>query len=98
METELVIIIALIILSVISLIISYIQKGLIGVSLSSIALVTFISILIESCIPPTPSAIDVYRNNTELKVTYEICNGDTLSCDSTIVFKNNIVKKITRYE
>lgn len=34
-----------------------------------------------------PRAIDVYRNDTELKVTYEICNGDTLSCDSTVVFK-----------
>lgn len=93
METKIIVIIVLIILSVISLIISYIQKSLIGVSLSSIALVTFISILIESRIPPTPSAIDVYRNNTELKVTYEICNGDTLSCDSTVVFKDNIIKK-----
>lgn len=37
-----------------------------------------------------PRAIDVYRNNTELKVTYEICKGDTLSCDSTVVFKKMI--------
>ena len=41
--------------------------------------------------PPTPSAIDVYRNDTELKVTYEICNGDTLSCDSTVVFKQKTI-------
>lgn len=93
METKIVVIIALIILSILSLLISYIKENLMGVSLSSIALVTFINMLIESCIPPTPSAIDVYRNNTELKVTYEICNGDTLSCDSTVVFKDNIIKK-----
>lgn len=93
MENEIIVIIILVILSVLSLIISYGKECLIGVSLSSIALVTFINILIESCIPPTPSAIDVYRNNTELKVTYEICNGDTLSCDSTVVFKDNIIKK-----
>lgn len=93
METEILVIVILVILSALSLLISYSKECLLGVSLSSITLVTFINILIESCIPPTPSAIDVYRNNTELKVTYEICNGDTLSCDSTIVFKDNIVKK-----
>lgn len=92
MENEIIVIIALIILSVISLLISYIQENLMGVSLSSIAFVSFINIFIEFRIPPTPSAIDVYRNNTELKITYEICNGDTLSCDSTVVFKDNIVK------
>lgn len=32
-------------------------------------------------------ALDVYRNNTELKVKYEVINNDTISCDSIVVFK-----------
>lgn len=91
METEILIIAALIILSIMSLIIAYILENTLFVSLSSIALVTFINIFIELLTPPTPSAIDVYRNDTELKVTYEICNGDTLSCDSTVVFKQKTI-------
>lgn len=36
----------------------------------------------------TPSAIDVYRNNTELKIQHVIENNDTIQSDTTIVFKN----------
>jgi preprotein translocase subunit SecF len=36
----------------------------------------------------TPSAIDVYRNKTELKVKYVIENNDTIQSDTTVVFKN----------
>lgn len=93
METEIIIIITLIVLSIISLFIAYSLDNTLFVSLSSIALVSFINVLFKLLTPPTPSAIDVYRNNTELKVTYEICNGDTLSCDSTVIFKDNIIKK-----
>lgn len=32
-------------------------------------------------------ALEVYRNNTELKITYEIVNNDTINCDSIVVFK-----------
>lgn len=32
-------------------------------------------------------ALEVYRNNTELKIKYEIINNDTISCDSVVVFK-----------
>ena len=35
----------------------------------------------------TPSAIDVYRNKTELKVKYVIENNDTIQSDTTVVFK-----------
>ena len=91
METEILIIAVLIILAVLSLIIAYMLENTLFVSLSSIALVTFINIFIELLTPPVPSAIDVYRNDTELKVTYEICNGDTLSCDSTVVFKQKTI-------
>ena len=40
----------------------------------------------------TPKAIDVYRNNTELKIQHIIENNDTIQSDTTIVFKNNIFK------
>ena len=36
----------------------------------------------------TPSAIDVYRNNTELKIQHIIENTDTIQSDTTVVFKN----------
>lgn len=32
--------------------------------------------------------LDVYRNKTELQITYKIINNDTISCDSIVVFKN----------
>lgn len=35
-----------------------------------------------------PDAIDVYRNKTELQVTYKIKGIDTLSRDTVVVFKN----------
>lgn len=38
----------------------------------------------------TPNAIDVYRNNTELKIQHVIENNDTIQSDTTVVFKNHI--------
>lgn len=32
-------------------------------------------------------ALEVYRNNTELKIKYEIINNDTINCDSVVIFK-----------
>ena len=32
--------------------------------------------------------LDVYRNKTELQITYKIVNNDTISCDSIVIFKN----------
>lgn len=32
--------------------------------------------------------IDVYRGKTELQVKYVIINNDTISCDSTVVWKH----------
>lgn len=37
-----------------------------------------------------PKAIDVYRGKTELKLEYTIVDKDTVSVDSTVVFKQNI--------
>ena len=37
---------------------------------------------------PQPDAIDVYRNKTELQITYKIKGIDTLSRDTVVVFKN----------
>lgn len=40
-----------------------------------------------------PSAMDVYRGNVELDITYKTNNrGDTISCDSVAVFKKDIPK------
>jgi hypothetical protein len=36
---------------------------------------------------PIPSAIDVYRGKTDLEIQYTIKNNDTISCDTTVVFK-----------
>ena len=40
--------------------------------------------------PKEPEAIDVYRDRVELKVKHFIENGDTISCDSTVVWKEYI--------
>lgn len=37
--------------------------------------------------PKEPEAIDVYRDRVELKVKHVIENGDTILCDTTIVWK-----------
>ena len=33
--------------------------------------------------------LDVYRNKTELQITYKIINNDTVKCDSIVIYKNN---------
>ena len=52
--------------------------------LSAIIIAIPIVIIVDK---KTPDAIDVYRNNTELKIQHVIENGDTISCDTTIVWK-----------
>lgn len=39
-----------------------------------------------------PQAIDVYRGNTELQVTYKVQGNDTINIDSTVVFNNKKLK------
>lgn len=34
-----------------------------------------------------PKAIDVYRGKTDIEIQYTIRNNDTISCDTTVVFK-----------
>jgi hypothetical protein len=38
----------------------------------------------------TPKAIDVYRNNTHMSITYTIENVDTIKSDTTVVFNKNV--------
>lgn len=37
--------------------------------------------------PKEPEAIDVYRDRVELKIKHVIENGDTISSDTTVVWK-----------
>lgn len=39
--------------------------------------------------PKEPEAIDVYRDKVELKIKHVIENGDTISCDTTLVWKEH---------
>lgn len=75
---------------IVILIESYLINSTFLASISSVWLTVSILIILSSLEDNYPQAIDVYRNDTELKVTYEICKGDTLSCDSTVVFKKMI--------
>ena len=34
-----------------------------------------------------PKAIDVYRGKTDIEIQYTIRNNDTISCDTTVIFK-----------
>ncbi len=40
----------------------------------------------------TPTALDVYRGNTTLRVDYSIIGGDTIPGDTTVMFKSQIIK------
>lgn len=44
--------------------------------------------LLHGIDPNEPTALDVYKNKTELKVKYEVVNNDTIITDSVVVFKN----------
>ena len=55
--------------------------------LSAVIMAIPVAIIIDK---KTPSAIDVYRNNTELKIQHVIENNDTIQSDTTVVFKNHI--------
>ena len=34
-----------------------------------------------------PKAIDVYRGKTDIEIQYTIRHNDTISCDTTVIFK-----------
>ena len=34
-----------------------------------------------------PTAIDVYRGKTDIEIQHTIVNDDTVSCDTTVIFK-----------
>ena len=59
--------------------------GVMSGLLSAIIIAIPIAIIVDKT---TPDAIDVYRNDTELKIQYVIENNDTIQSDTTIVFKN----------
>lgn len=40
----------------------------------------------------TPTALDVYRGNTTLRVDYSIIGGDTIQGDTTVMYKSQIIK------
>lgn len=61
--------------------------GVMSGFLSSVIIAIPVAIMVDKT---TPSAIDVYRNNTELKIQHIIENNDTIQSDTTIVFKNHI--------
>ena len=54
-----------------------------GLIFTSIIAITF-AIIVDKT---TPSAIDVYRNNTELKIQHVIENNDTIQSDTTVIWK-----------
>ena len=67
------------------------SNGFVIGAMSGLLSATIIAIPIAIIIDKTtPSAIDVYRNNTELKIQHVIENNDTIQSDTTVVFKNHI--------
>lgn len=39
-----------------------------------------------------PTALDVYRGNTTLKIEFTVYGQDTIPGDTTVIFKNQIIK------
>ena len=75
-------IIALIVLA------TYIDKRDAGIFIGIFIIILFVSeicLVIEIIGKPIPSALDVYRGNTELEITY--INGTPI--DTVVVFKKN---------
>lgn len=58
--------------------------GVMSGLLSAVIIAIPIAIIVDKT---TPSAIDVYRNDTELKIQHIIENNDTIQSDTTIVWK-----------
>lgn len=48
--------------------------------------ICLISSIIEKPAPSAPSALDVYRRNTELEITYK----DSIAIDSVVVWKEEV--------
>lgn len=46
------------------------------------------SLMLRDVLKESIKPIDVYRGKTELQVKYVIINNDTISCDSTVVWKH----------
>lgn len=85
------VILALAILGLITIIVSIILAIFDDDKIIHITIGTFISIIIfivmiiySTLIINTPTAIDVYRNNTTLEITYK----DSIPIDTVVVFKN----------
>lgn len=70
-------------------VISYHKKiGLIGIIIASAIFVFFFGVVVGA--HPNddkPQAIDVYRSNTDLQITYKTQANDTISIDTVVVFK-----------
>lgn len=58
--------------------------GVISGFVSALLITIPVAIIIDKT---TPSAIDVYRNNTELKIQHVIENNDTIQSDTTVIWK-----------
>lgn len=58
--------------------------GVMSGLLSALLIAIPVAIIIDKT---TPNAIDVYRNNTELKIQHVIENNDTIQSDTTVIWK-----------
>lgn len=58
--------------------------GIIPLTLGASFLIVSIGVLQDEHIPKIPTALDVYRGNTTLEITYR----DSVPIDSVVVFKN----------
>ena len=77
-------IILIVIISLYSIILTEKRYGSISIVLSVIAVICLAFILAD--IGDAPTALDVYKGNTELKITYE----GKVPVDSVVIFKKKI--------
>ena len=57
----------------------------IGVMMAILLLPGVMALVFEK--NPTPKAIDVYRGKTDIEIQYTVRHNDTISCDTTVIFK-----------
>lgn len=56
-------------------------------TINTIILGAFLAGLMECCVEPQPTALDVYRGNTELQIKKTYINDTIEKCDTIVVFK-----------
>lgn len=58
-----------------------------GILIGALTTIMLVPGAMSLALEKVPKAIDAYRGKTDIEIQYTIRNNDTISCDTTVVFK-----------